>query len=82
MFDAGHDLTPCRSVGAQLVGTIAAPGTAAVRVSGKLLYQRGLLMHLTNPKSILAWIALMTLGPGSDRHNVLRLNAKTWRWLQ
>ncbi|EJB07165.1 putative threonine efflux protein [Rhizobium leguminosarum bv. trifolii WSM597] len=28
------------------------------------LYRRGLLMHLMNPKSILAWIALMTLGLG------------------
>lgn len=30
------------------------------------LYKRGLLMHLTNPKAILAWIALMTLGLGSE----------------
>lgn len=30
------------------------------------LYRRGLLMHLMNPKSILAWIALMTLGLGSQ----------------
>ncbi|QRM32165.1 LysE family translocator [Microvirga sp. VF16] len=29
-----------------------------------LLYRRGLLLHLTNPKSVLAWIALMTLGLG------------------
>lgn len=28
------------------------------------LYVRGLFMHLTNPKSVLAWIALMTLGLG------------------
>ncbi len=33
-------------------------------LSGASLYRRGLLMHLTNPKSILAWIALMTLGLG------------------
>jgi threonine efflux protein len=32
--------------------------------SGAALYKRGLLMHLTNPKSILGWIALMTLGLG------------------
>ncbi|WP_426129283.1 LysE family translocator [Pararhizobium sp. PWRC1-1] len=28
------------------------------------LYRRGLLMHLANPKSVLAWIALVTLGIG------------------
>jgi threonine/homoserine/homoserine lactone efflux protein len=37
-----------------------------------LLYRRGLLLHLTNPKSVLAWIALMTLGlgPGATGHTV------------
>ena len=30
------------------------------------LYRRGLLMHLSNPKSILAWIALVTLGLGPN----------------
>lgn len=30
------------------------------------LYRRGLLMHLTNPKSVLAWIATMTLGLGPE----------------
>ncbi|ABR62971.1 LysE family translocator [Sinorhizobium medicae] len=36
------------------------------------LYRRGLLMHLSNPKSILAWIALVTLGlgPGSSWHTL------------
>jgi threonine/homoserine/homoserine lactone efflux protein len=28
------------------------------------LYRYGVLMHLTNPKAILAWVALMTLGLG------------------
>lgn len=28
------------------------------------LYRRGLLMHLTNPKALLGWIATMTLGLG------------------
>lgn len=34
------------------------------------LYRRGLLMHLTNPKAILGWIAIMSLGlqPGSPPH--------------
>ncbi|WP_174826341.1 LysE family translocator [Rhizobium ruizarguesonis] len=36
------------------------------------LYRRGLLMHLTNPKSVLAWIALVTLGlgPGASTYTV------------
>ncbi|PDT39645.1 MULTISPECIES: LysE family translocator [Sinorhizobium] len=33
---------------------------------GSALYRRGLLMHLTNPKSVLAWIALVTLGLGPE----------------
>lgn len=34
------------------------------------IYRRGLLLHLTNPKAVLAWIALMTLGlePGATWH--------------
>ena len=40
------------------------PGDDAL--SGSALYRRGLLMHLTNPKSVLAWIALVTLGLGPE----------------
>ncbi len=42
------------------------------RSRSALLYRRGLLLHLTNPKSVLAWIALMTLGlgPGATGHTV------------
>ncbi len=36
----------------------------APRDSGFRLYQRGLLMHLTNPKALLGWVATMTLGLG------------------
>lgn len=35
-------------------------------VTGFKLYQRGLLMHLTNPKALLSWIATMTLGLGPE----------------
>ncbi|WP_434063347.1 LysE family translocator [Ochrobactrum quorumnocens] len=35
-------------------------------LSGGELYRRGLLMHLSNPKSILSWIALVTLGLGTN----------------
>ncbi|GAB7531236.1 LysE family translocator [Pseudomonas sp. 3A(2025)] len=38
----------------------------AQRVSGLQLYQRGLLMHLSNPKALLGWIATMTLGLGPE----------------
>ena len=30
------------------------------------LYRRGLLLHLTNPKAVLAWIAIMSLGLGPN----------------
>jgi threonine efflux protein len=41
--------------------------------SGIALYRRGLLMHLSNPKSILSWIALVTLGlgPSASRQDVV-----------
>lgn len=32
------------------------------------LYLRGLMLHLTNPKAILAWIAIMSLGLSDERH--------------
>ena len=46
-------------------------------VSGTALYRRGLLMHLSNPKSILGWIALVTLGlgPGASRQDVVLILA-------
>jgi threonine efflux protein len=31
-------------------------------------YVQGLLLHLTNPKAILAWLAIMSLGVGGDDH--------------
>lgn len=37
-----------------------------VALSRGELYRRGLLMHLANPKSVLAWIALVTLGIGPN----------------
>ncbi len=35
-------------------------------------YRRGFMLHLTNPKAVLAWIALMTLGlePGAPQNTV------------
>ncbi|WP_425404365.1 LysE family translocator [Hwanghaeella sp.] len=42
------------------------PGGAG-RPAYRALYRRGLLMHLANPKAVLAWIAIMSLGlqPGA-----------------
>lgn len=40
--------------------------SAGQALSGSALYRRGLLMHLSNPKSVLGWIALVTLGLGAD----------------
>lgn len=47
------------------------PGHGEARQEGgpidyRRLYWRGLMLHLTNPKSILAWIAIMSLGLKSD----------------
>jgi len=39
---------------------------ASRTVSGLGLYRRGLFMHLMNPKSVLGWIATMTLGLGPE----------------
>lgn len=47
----------------------AAPGRKAseAEVTAAALYRRGLMLHLSNPKSILAWVAIMSLGlkPGA-----------------
>jgi len=47
----------------RIVPRAGAGGTPPSRAT---LYRQGLLMHLGNPKSVLAWIALMTLGLGPD----------------
>lgn len=36
------------------------------RAGSSALYRRGVLMHLGNPKSVLSWLAIMTLGVGAD----------------
>jgi len=40
--------------------------SAEVRSSGAELYRKGVLLHLTNPKSILGWVAIMSLGLRPD----------------
>jgi threonine/homoserine/homoserine lactone efflux protein len=39
---------------------------AYTRPSAVALYRHGLIMHLANPKAVLAWIALVTLGVGAE----------------
>jgi threonine efflux protein len=43
---------------------VAVPITQANPSAGAL-YRRGVLMHLGNPKSVLSWLAIMTLGVGA-----------------
>lgn len=43
---------------------MARVATAAPSLSASKLYRRGLLMHITNPKALLGWVATMTLGLG------------------
>lgn len=47
-------------------GRHEAETAAAPNLSGFSLYRRGLLMHLTNPKALLGWLATMTLGLGPE----------------
>lgn len=44
--------------------TLSPRSATPTAVSYWKLYRHGLLMHLTNPKAILSWIALMALGLG------------------
>jgi threonine efflux protein len=44
----------------------ATAGARTTPSSRTALFRQGLLMHLGNPKSVLAWIALVTLGLGTD----------------
>lgn len=40
--------------------------TAQTPMSKAALYRRGILLHLANPKAVLAWIAIMSLGLRPD----------------
>ncbi|MFD1881608.1 LysE family translocator [Paracoccus pacificus] len=42
------------------------PGKPAPRAGSTTLYRRGLMLHLSNPKAILGWIAIMSLGLRTD----------------
>jgi threonine efflux protein len=51
---------------ALISGERAMVGARATPSSRTALHRQGLLMHLVNPKSVLAWIALVTLGLGTN----------------
>jgi threonine efflux protein len=59
-----HALTPDAGAGAQV--------SQGVAPTSRALYRQGLFMHLANPKAVLAWIALVTLGlgPGASWQDV------------
>lgn len=42
------------------------PAREETPLSSIALYRHGLIMHLANPKAVLAWIALVTLGLGAE----------------
>ncbi|WP_282128024.1 LysE family translocator [Roseobacter litoralis] len=46
--------------------TSTGPARSDTPPSSAALYRHGLIMHLANPKAVLAWIALVTLGLGAE----------------
>ena len=46
--------------------TPSMPALTDTAPSSAILYRHGLIMHFVNPKAVLAWIALVTLGLGPD----------------
>ncbi|MBE3638108.1 LysE family translocator [Mangrovicoccus algicola] len=52
--------------------TATGPAAPYAPPSPAALYRQGLIMHLANPKAVLGWIALVTLGLGAEasRHDV------------
>lgn len=64
-FKAGRSALTSNEAAAHSVAAEASTSRGA-------LYRRGLLMHLSNPKATLAWVALLTLGlgPGASGQSV------------
>jgi threonine/homoserine/homoserine lactone efflux protein len=59
-------LRAARSAMTRDPATTTGSAAADTRPTAAALYRHGLIMHLANPKAVLAWIALVTLGLGSD----------------
>ncbi len=51
-----------KSARSAMKATLPEHRTVSGPVDYRRLYRRGLMLHLTNPKSILSWIAIMSLG--------------------
>ena len=51
-----------RSARSAIVPSRGETQRSPIQASYPALFRRGLLLHLTNPKAILAWIAIMSLG--------------------
>ncbi|MGB9097150.1 LysE family translocator [Erwinia sp.] len=46
--------------------SVSLAGQTAIKTSLRVLYKRGLLLHLANPKAILVWLAIISLGIHPD----------------
>lgn len=53
--------------------TSASSSLPMVSATAGQIYRRGLLLHITNPKAVLAWIAIMSLGLGPNSSNTTLL---------
>lgn len=42
------------------------PATTAIEAGKSAMFRRGALMHMGNPKAVLSWLALMSLGVGPN----------------
>ncbi|CAM3192705.1 LysE family translocator [Paracoccus nototheniae] len=55
-----------RAARSALRGQAPEAGLVDAPASRRALYRRGMLLHLTNPKAVLAWMAIMSLGLRPD----------------
>ncbi|QPC85622.1 LysE family translocator [Mesorhizobium sp. NBSH29] len=53
-----------KSARSALTARLPQPLVSAPTVSKAVFYRRGVFLHLTNPKAVLGWIAIMSLGLG------------------
>ncbi len=69
-----------RSMRSALNHDRAIPPAAAAKSSGRAFFTRGLVIHLTNPKSIFAWLAIIAIGvgPGSPTWVAAAIIAGCW----
>lgn len=56
----------CKSARSAMRAGVAPEAIATGKADLCAMYRRGMLMHVGNPKAILSWLALMSLGMGAD----------------